>query len=129
MRKDFSNIKQNDIIETKSGNFYIIINRVQDQNRKVVYFSGQRITNPKTKYNSYEKTSYLTWTWTGVESGEETYSYTGNDAKTTHKLSHNQEVRIFGEETIKIYLDYGNDFNGLFKVEDHSKDEKSMWLK
>lgn len=129
MRKDFSNVTKNDIVETRSGNFYIVINMVRDQNGKVVYFSGQRIVSPKSKNNGYEKTQYLTWTWTGVESSEENYSYLGNDIKQIKKLAHNQEVRICGEDVIKIFLDYGNDFNGLFEIEDHSKDEKSMWLK
>lgn len=125
----FENIKIDDIVKTKAGNYYIIINSVKDLRQKVAYFTGKRIVNINAPKGNIEKIQYLTWNCLGEESGEETYSYTGNDCKEIIKLKHNQELRVYGQDHKYIYLDYGNDFKGLHKIEDHSSDIKSIWLK
>lgn len=125
----FENIKIDDIVKTKSGYYYIIINSIKDYKQKVSYFTGKRIVNINTPKDKFEKIQYLTWDSLGQESGEETYSYTGNDAQEIIKLKHNQELRVYGQNNNYIYLDYGNDFKGLHKIEDRSNDTKSIWLK
>jgi hypothetical protein len=127
--KDFSKVKLNQVVKSNAGNFYIVINRVESMDGKVAYFTGMRITNANTRLTEYEKSQYLTWSHRGNETSEENYSYTGNNVDKIIDLVHNQEVRIYGTDTIKIYLNYSQDFNGLFKVEDHSNDQKSIWLK
>lgn len=124
---NIAKLDKNSIVKIENNDYYLIINVVKS-NGSVKFFTAQKITTKN--YHESEHTDYLTFDVKTLE----VLDYNGDIIQGKNivkivELNHENTFRKTGSKDEYIFLNYSEEFKGVFKVVNQSNHIKNDWLK